>query len=168
MQSSVTLNSILENTSIYIHIFWKGLHPPICLPQKGSGILASAKYLREQASGAPPTVSRDYQIKSFNQTLSVTRNVDITFCKVWDLESDFFDAFFTLFVIVLPLFFGPVLTALLEIYQVIRRLRTKSPPVERSNRRRHLCLVYVLASISIGTYLANLYLVEGVIFRFSL
>jgi len=90
--------------------------------------------------------------------------VDITFCKVWDLESDFFDAFFTLFVIVLPLFFGPVLTALLEAYQAIRRLRTKSPPVERSNRRRHLCLVYVLASISIGTYLANLYLVEGVIF----
>ena len=62
---------------------------------------------------------------------------------------------------------GPVVTAGLEVYQAIRRLQIKSPPVERSNRRRHLCLVYVLATISIGTYLANLYLAEGVIFRFK-
>ena len=62
---------------------------------------------------------------------------------------------------------GPALTACLEAYQAIRRLRTKSPPVERSHRRRHLCLVYVLASLTIGTYLANLYLAEGVIFRCS-
>lgn len=49
----------------YIHIFRKGLHFPICLPQKGSGILASAKYLREQATGASPSVSRDYQVSCY-------------------------------------------------------------------------------------------------------
>lgn len=63
------LNAVQRNIEFhsgkYIHIFWKGLHPPICLPQKGSGILASAKYLREQASGAPPTVSRDYQVSCY-------------------------------------------------------------------------------------------------------
>ena len=163
-----------------IHIFVKGLQFSNLLTKTGSGVLASAKYLRDQSHGVFPTVSRDYkvsrqcsdrkwdsifQIKSYNQTLSVTRNVDITFCKViteksfssvkfnrtiknptlkikpfrksmsrlgwililqsvavnilqtwiifllkvWGLESDFFDVFFTLSVIILPLLLGKFL-----------------------------------------------------------
>ena len=60
---------------------------------------------------------------------------------------------------------GPVLTVFLEIYQMVRRLRIKCPPAEVSSRRRQLCLVYVLSSLSIGSYLANLYLAEGLILR---
>ena len=60
---------------------------------------------------------------------------------------------------------GPVLTVFLEIYQMVRRLKIKCPAAEASSRRRQLCLVYVLSSLSIGSYLANLYLAEGLIFR---
>ena len=49
---------------------------------------------------------------------------------------------------------------------MVRRLTIKTPPVESSkSRRRKLCLVYVLSSLAIGSYLANLYLAEGFIFR---
>ena len=61
---------------------------------------------------------------------------------------------------------GPALTVFLELYQMVRRLTIKTPPVESSkSRRRKLCLVYVLSSLAIGSYLANLYLAEGFIFR---
>ena len=180
-----------------------------------------------------------FQLKSYNQTLSVTRNVDITFCKVrweirllhaililwlwsWNLvvECHFFsnstnrvNQHYCLLGVEYParcvwcyvhidsdcpttsvrkiVFYwpeqqtiatwfpfypntlsisghsqflfrntkyqateqstlGPVLTAILEFYNVIKRLSVKSPPVERTNRKRHLCLVYVLSSLSIG------------------
>ena len=45
---------------------------------------------------------------------------------------------------------GPVLTAILEFYNLVKRFSVKSPPIERTNRKRHLCLVYVLSSLAIG------------------
>ena len=61
---------------------------------------------------------------------------------------------------------GPVLTVFLEIYQMVRRFTIKTPPVDSTkSRRRKLCLLYVLSSLAVGSYLANLYLAEGFIFR---
>ena len=90
----------------------------------GSGLLAATKYLREQ-SGKFPRVSRDYKITSMNYTSVVTRDVDITFCKVWGKEPDLFDIFFTLAVIILPLMMGPVITAFLELFQFIKQYSVK-------------------------------------------
>ena len=129
----------------------------------GAGLLAATKYLREQ-TGQFPRVSRDYKLRAFNYTTIVTRDVDITFCKVWGMQPGLFDMFFTLVVIVLPLVLGPVLITFLEVFQYAKNCSSKSPPPEPSNRGRQLCLVYVLSSLSIGSYLANLYLVEGFIF----
>ena len=87
-------------------------------------------------------------------------------------------------------FLGPAVTVFMEIYQSVKRSSMKSPPIERTNRRRHLCLVYILSIVSIGgyyckrfeiryiklniflqfilgTYLANLYLAEGIMFRYN-
>ena len=60
---------------------------------------------------------------------------------------------------------GPLVTALLETRQTLRNVFSKSPVVPTSNRRRQLCLVYVLSSLSVASYLANLYLAEGGILR---
>ena len=72
----------------------------ICNISPGAGLLAWMKYLREQSTEVQ-TISRDYQvwfvwfaremvrftyqyfqITNFNQTRTITRNVDVTFCKV--------------------------------------------------------------------------------------
>lgn len=109
-------------------------------------------------------MSRDYKITSINYTSVVTRDVDITFCKVWGKEPDLFDIFFTLAVIILPLMMGPVITAFLELFQFIKQYSVKNPPPEPSNRGRQRCLLYILSSLSIGSYLANLYMMDGLIF----
>ena len=49
---------------------------------------------------------------------------------------------------------------------MVRRFTIKTPPVDSTkSRRRKLCLLYVLSSLAVGSYLANLYLAEGFIFR---
>ena len=83
---------------------------------------------------------------------------------MWGGQPDLVDLLLTMLVVVLPLLLGPVLIVLLEAYQQLCRAAVKSPPVENGGRRRQLCLVYVLSSLAIGSYLANLYLVEGFMF----
>ena len=144
--------------SLYFHIYVMTDCDPI-----GSALLAATKYLREQ-SGTFPRVSRDYKVMSLNYTMVVTRDVDITFCKVWATQADLFDMFFTIAVIILPLVLGPGLTAFLELFQFFKQCSSKNPPPEPSSRGRQRCLLYVLSSLSIGSYLANLYMVEGFIF----
>ena len=49
---------------------------------------------------------------------------------------------------------------------MVRRFTIKTPPVDSTKSRRgKLCLLYVLSSLAVGSYLANLYLAEGLIFR---
>ena len=129
---------------------------------QGSAILAATKYLRDQA-GTFPRVSRDYRVPSMNSTV-ITRDVDITFCKVWGKQADLYDMFFTMAVIIFPLVLGPVITAILELGQLIKHCSAKTPPLESSNRGRQRCLVYILSSLSIGSYMANLYIMDGLIF----
>ena len=95
MQSSVTLNSILENTSIYSekdYILQSAYRKKDLDYSQVQSI--SANKLRELPRLSLETTRYliifitwhycliKFKIKSFNQTLSVTRNVDITFCKV--------------------------------------------------------------------------------------
>ena len=126
----------------------------------GSGLLAATKYLKDQ-SGQFPQVSREYQVVTLNYTSVVTRDVDVTFCKVLGKQEDLFDIFMTMVVIIIPLLLGPVLTAFLELFGIIKDHAMDSPKIEPSNRGRQRCLMYVLASLSVGSYLANLYLVEA-------
>ena len=109
---------------------------------------------------------------------------------MWGLHPDYFDALFAGVVIIVPLLLGvyvyplatclathrtpgPGVTALLQLLAAAGRWlglasSAASVPGERARlraRRRHLGLVYTLATLAVATYLANLYLAEAVIFE---
>ena len=109
---------------------------------------------------------------------------------MWGLHPDYFDALFAGVVIIVPLLLGvyvyplatclathptpgPGVTALLQLLAAAGRWLglasgAASVPGERARlraRRRHLGLVYTLATLAVATYLANLYLAEAVIFE---
>ena len=85
--------------------------------------------------------------------------MDITFCKVWHLQTDMVDIIYTLLILILPLALGPFLTAILQLIHFL----TTSRQSENNHRGCQLALLHVLAWLSIGSYLANLYLAEGVL-----
>ena len=135
--------------------------------------LAYAKYVQEQ-SGTFPTVSREYFIKPMaNSTTEekIIKNVDIPFCKVWHLQTSMMDILYTLLILILPLAMGPLLTGLLELIQCLTTSQSKFRQSEDNHRGRQLALLHILAWLSIGSYMANLYLAEGVllhIYNFSI
>ena len=89
--------------------------------------------------------------------------MDITFCKVWHLQTDMVHIIYTLLILILPLALGPFLTAILQLIHFITTSQQKARQSENNHRGCQLALLHVLAWLSIGSYLANLYLAEGVL-----
>ena len=99
----------------------------------------------------------------------IYRHSDLPWEDIWRrlnrpiLESLMKDILFTLLILILPLAIGPLLTAILELIHLLTNYQSKCGQSENSLRGRHLALLHVLAWLSIGSYLANLYLAEGVL-----
>ena len=142
------------------------------IPNVNLGILAtgalglgSVKYLREQ-SGTFPIREREYYIRPWdNSTMeqTIVKNMDIKFCKVWHSKTDMIDILYTLLILILPLVMGPMLTIILELIIQVSTSPPKPRYSEENDRVCQIALLHVLAWFSAGSYLANLYLAEGVL-----
>ena len=91
----------------------------------------------------------------------VTRNIDITFCRVFQTPPDFPDKIFTLVVVVVPLVLGPLTMAAWDILHLICSWIKPHPFLRvAGDRGPHLALVYFLGLIAAGSHLTAVFLAE--------
>ena len=112
---------------------------------------------------APPA-TRDYLVKpeaNSSKMVVVTRNLDITFCRVFHTPPDFPDLVFTLVVVVVPLALGPLTMAAWDVVQLVCSWLKPHPFLRvAADRGPHLALVYFLALLAAGSHLTAVFLAE--------
>ena len=74
---------MMQNAFLKIFIFSKTI--VIVCNSEGSGLLASVKYLREQAIGVFPTVSRDYKVTDCFEVVQRANNTKF-FISIFHLK----------------------------------------------------------------------------------
>ena len=108
--------------------------------------------------------TRDYLVKpeaNSSKMVVVTRNLDITFCRVFHTPPDFPDLIFTLVVVVVPLALGPLTMALWDIFQLVYFWIRPHPFLRVAGHRGpHLALVYFLALLAAGSHLNAVFFAE--------
>ena len=112
----------------------------------------------------PTPATRDYLVKpeaNSSKMVVVTRNLDITFCRVFHTPPDFPDLIFTLVVVVVPLVLGPLTMALWDICQLVSSWIRPHPFLRvAADRGPHLALVYFLAVLAAGSHLTGVFFAE--------
>ena len=115
-----------------------------------------------ELSSAPAT--RDYLVKpeaNSSKMVVVTRNLDITLCKIFHAPPDFADLVFTMVVVVVPLALGPLAMATWDVLQLVSSWLNPHPFLRvAGDRGPHLALVYLLALLAAGSHLTGVFLAE--------
>ena len=134
---------------------------------KGSLGLAYARYVQEQ-SGIFPSASREYFIRPYansSEEQKIIKTVDLTFCKVWHINTEIMDILCVFIILIFPLIFGPVCTAFFELLDWMTSCNCDCQEWEVQWCQK-VGLLHALGWASFVTYVTNLYFAEGILFRY--
>ena len=127
-----------------------------------SVFLALERLLNTQPESRNPPV-REYNIQTSensSQETAISRNVDMTYCSVWNDNISPADIIFWIILVAIPVIFGPILTSLLELLSYVKKKYSKAPHPDTPSLIRSWIIVILSAVIVLGTYSTNLLLAE--------
>ena len=127
-----------------------------------SAVLASERSLNTKPANKKP-VSREYYVSiSSNSTneVPISRDVDMTYCPVWNDDISFHDIVFWIILVFIPVIFGPILTCTIELICYLKKKCSKAPYPDTPSKIRQWIIVFLLAVIVLGTYSTHLWLAE--------
>ena len=125
--------------------------------------LSCERLLSTMPDNREPPV-RQYKIKpsdNSSKEITIMRDMDLTYCSVWNNNVSSSDLIFWLLIVALPLFFGPFLTTMLELLYSMKKKCSKAPYPVTASLFRYWLILILSSVIATATYSTHLLLAEA-------
>ena len=108
-------------------------------------------------------LSREYNIKSIDNSskeIQIVRDMDITYCPVWNDAIAPHDIIVWVILVALPVIFGPLITIIMEIFFFAKKKCSRAQYPITPSHMRYWIIITMLSVILLGTYSTHLWLAE--------